>query len=553
MPAEMTLAPNGAFVWTGPLEEYSANPFLIGWCRTTAAPPGLVRCYTGDLRGQPTHNPFAALHLFDLADESAKQALAPHKAEYEASFRLEPDGLPLPMPPGERLLPFQAAGVEYALRRQNAMIGDPMGLGKSIQALAVCNARRAERILILCPAAVVPQWVKYVRRWLISRRPNYPDIVYRVTGMRPPPATARVVIASYDTAKNEQRAAMLAAESWDHVILDEAHYLRNHTAIRTKATLGGYGGAAARKYPGIVSKAAHILALTGTPLPNRPREAYTLARALDWESVDLMSEAAFQERFNPSFLLRLERRDGSVVFIPKEGTHRLPELQARLRCGFMVRREKKAAAPQLPQKIYDVVLVDSDATRKVVRAERALDLDVDKLDSIPPRVHGRLSTLRKEMALAMLPTVAEYVSEILASEGGKVVVFAHHIELIQRLGDELAKARPVVVTGATPPQGRAMAADAFRTNPLCRVFIGQIQAAGTGVDGLQEVCSTAIFAEPSWVPAENEQAVDRLHRIGQAEPVLVRFLVAEGSLNARIITRYVEKSRVAHVALDDRA
>lgn len=546
----LTLAANGSFVWTGTPEEHAQTYALRGWCRTTAAPPGMIRCYTGELNGRPCHNPYAALYLADCADEAARAALEPFLRDYEASFALDAPESVAPMPPGEALLPFQRAGVDYALRRQHAMFGDPMGLGKSIQALAVCNARRSERILILCPAAVAPQWVQFVRRWLIPLRRGYRDAVVIITRyVSAPPPSARVVICSYDRAKQPKVTAALAAEVWDHVILDEAHYLRHHSTQRSKAILGAYAG---DKYPGIIKKAAHILALTGTPLPNRPREAYALARALDWESIGFMSKQAFEDRFNPTRVFRVQKSDGTEAFVLHEKTGRLPELQARLRCGFMVRREKAAAAPQMPSKMYDVILCDTDATREVVRAERALDLDIDHLEAIPLKLTGHVARLRRQMAIAMLPIVQEFISETLAAEDGKLVVFAHHLELIGKLAHNLSAAKPVVVTGSVSPGGRMEAARTFQRDRACRLFIGQIQAAGTGIDGLQEVCSTAVFAEPSWVPAENEQAIDRLHRVGQREPVLARFLVAEGSLNARIVARYVEKSRIAHIALDAR-
>lgn len=546
----LTLAPSKAFVWIGtPEEANAAKDLLRGWHRTTVAPPGEVRCYTGDLAGKPMFNPWAALYFIDSADAETRQVLEPLWREYQASFALDGPDL-APMPEGEALLPFQKAGVAYALRREHVLIGDPMGLGKTIQAIAILNARKAQRVLVLCPAAVVPQWEHYLRRWLLPLRPGYPDVFIRMTRdtvtIHP---KARVVLCSYDRAKQKSVTPLLLKEQWDHLILDEAHYLRHHTALRTKAILGAYKKGAE---PGLVAKADHIIALSGTPLPNRPREAYTLARALDWESISLMSEQTFQDRFNPSRTFWVTDKSGLQRPVLREATGRLPELQARLRCGFMVRREKEAAAPQLPAKIYDIVLMSNDAVRSVVRAESALQLDVDHLETIPIQLQGPIAKLRREMAFAMLPLIQDHLASMLAEDDKKIVVFAHHLELIKLLREHFRTVRPAVITGALSGTQRAEQVKRFISDPVCRLFIGQIQAAGTGIDGLHTVSTTAVFAEPSWVPAENEQAIDRLHRVGQTLPVLAQFLVGEGSLNARIVSRYVEKSRVQHVALDAR-
>lgn len=546
--ATLTLGATKAFVWQGTEQEaQEAAADLAGWCKTTIAPAGQAWHYTGDLAGRPMYNPWAALAFYDIADEKARPALVDLKREYDASFALDGPEDIAPLPPGEYLLPFQRAGVAYALRRQHVLIGDPMGLGKSIQALAICNARKAERILILCPAAVLLQWGRFVRRWLLPLRPPAPDpVVIAQTNLRAIHPRTRVLICSYDRAKNKTMREVIEKHSWDHVILDEAHYLRHHTSQRTKAILGSYG----RGPAGLVAEASHIIALTGTPLPNRPREAYTLARALDWEAISLMSEQAFQDRFNPSRVIWIDKADGTQAPIIREATGRLPELQARLRCNFLVRREKEAAAPQLPKKTYDIVLVASDETRRVVQAERALHLDIDNLEALSPQITGKVTRLRKEMAQAMVPLVADYLANLLAAEDQKLVVYAYHLVMISELRYRLAAAHPAVVTGALTAQERQREAARFVEDRRCRLFIGQIQAASTGIDGLQRAASTVIFAEPSWVPGENEQAIDRLHRVGQNLPVLAQFLVAEESLNARIVVRFVEKARIQHVALD---
>lgn len=548
----LTVAPSGAFVWEGsPAEAAEYQHTLAGWTRTTIAPPGVARYYTADYEQRPFFNPYAALPLSGHSDEKARARLAPYLRHYTASFALDAADV-APMPAGEVLHPFQRAGVAYALDRDHALIGDPMGLGKSIQAVALANAIEARRILVLCPANVLLQWRGFVKRWLVplGGRENSVFVIAGANyGVHP---SARVVICSYDRAKGPIGARLIEHE-WDLLILDEAHYLRNHSAARTKAIVGAYGPARA-KTPGLASRAHRIVGLTGTYLPNRPRETYTIARLLDHESIDFMSEEAFQTRYNPSATFLLPPRPGETT--PRvrieERTGRLPELNARLRCGFLVRREKEAAAPQLPAKSYSLVPVGSRATAEVVKAERLLDIDPDHLDNIPIDLQGHIAAVRRQMGIAMVPLVVEHMRMLLEAEEEPLVLFAYHREVIGQLTERLQTYNPVVVTGATSSRGRQNAADTFARNPRCRLFVGQLIAAGTGIDGLQTRARRAVFAEPSWVPGENEQCVDRLHRIGQAWPVQADFLVAEGSLNERIIGRTIEKLRVAHVVLDNR-
>lgn len=543
--AQLDFAPSRAFVWTGDADEAQRDAYLLsGWTRTTLAPPGVVRYFTADYAQAPMYNPWAALPFYSAGTDRARERLAPLAAEYEASFALDaPD--PAPMPPGEALLPFQRAGVAYALRRENALIGDPMGLGKSIQAVACCNALEAKRILVLCPANVVLQWRDYMRRWLVPL--GRPVSVFAITGagfsIHP---SARVVICSYDRARGALMSQIMEHE-WDVAILDEAHYLRNHTAARTRAVLGAW---AAGSPDGIAARARRIFALTGTPLPNRPRECYTLGRALDFEALGFMSEETFQDRFNPKTTLWVKNSVGIMVPVAKEAKGRLPELNARLRCSFMVRRDKDKAAPQLPAKRYSILRLDSKATADLVAAERLLDIDVERLDTIPPDKVGHVAALRREMGVAMAPLAAAFIADALEAEPDPLVLFAYHREVIGILEEKLKRFRPVVVTGSTSVTQRRAAAVAFETNPAVRLFIGQLTAAGTGIDGLQRRADTAVFVEPSWVPGENEQCVDRLHRMGQARPVHAQFLAASDSWNERILSRAIEKLRTAHQALD---
>lgn len=531
--ARLTVSPStGAFLWTGSAAERHL-PEEVGLTRSTRHDGrGELVYYTADYSGAPVANVFAALPFWDIATPAARAVLAPYQEHIEAS-RARASDFDVPVPEGLELMPFQRAGIAYAAARHRSLIGDDMGLGKTVQALGLANVLRSRRILVLCPAAVRLQWRTMAKRWLLG-----PSVVHMLAtskhGVHP---TARVIVVSYDTAKNPAVAAALAAEEWDLLVLDEAHYLKNHEARRTVAILGSY---AVDAPAAVADRAARVVALTGTPLPNRPRECYTLARALCWEALDFATEEKFRYRYNPSALVGLRN---------VEQVGRLPELQARLRYFFMCRRLKSEVLTQLPAKTYELVHVDSAGTRRVVAAERLLELPDDAWTNPDAAFDGHLAQLRKEMGIEKAPLAADYL-RVLLDGGAKVFAVAHHLEVLRLLKEALAGYNPVGVTGATSTAGRMAAVKRFQDDPACRLFLGQIKAVGTGVDGLQQVCSRVVFVEASWTPGENEQCADRLHRHGQQDAVQVDFLVAPGSLDDRVLSRVVDKLRHANTALD---
>jgi SWI/SNF-related matrix-associated actin-dependent regulator of chromatin subfamily A-like protein 1 len=162
--------------------------------------------------------------------------------------------------------------------------------------------------------------------------------------------------------------------------------------------------------------------------------------------------------------------------------------------------------------------------------------------------HAISYSLAAETALAKVPLVIEYAADILDGGVRKIVIFAHHRDVIAQLAEGLSKFKPVTLTGATSPQARQESIDAFQDDLSVRLFIGNIQAAGTGIT--LTVSSCCIFAELSWVPAELSQAEDRLHRIGASDSVIAQHLVLEGSLDAMMVHVLLRKQRILDAVLE---
>lgn len=491
-----------------------------------------------------TREPYCAVHWFDLATAEAAAQLRELKAAVDASWKSS-SGVHVDIPPDQELWDFQRASIEYALGRRNTLVGDQPGLGKTPIAIAFANEIKAKRVLVICPANIRLQWAKRIREWTTL---PWPYTIYPILrgghGVHP---TAQWSIVSYDLARSEGIGKALSKSQFDLLILDEAHYLKTVDSKRTRAI---FGGGSDPVFTAITPRCSRILALTGTPLPNRPREAYTLARGLCFDAIDFMSEEKFRSRFNPSFRGETVGKDGRTKFFIDERSGRHSELQNRLRANFMVRHLKRDVLPQLKLPAYDIIdMEETGPVKQALQAESLLGLDPDNLEDID-FIDGHVAQVRRMMGIALAPQVADYVSLLLDGGEEKITVFAWHIEVLNILQERLGKYGVLRIDGSTSATQKIKRVEWFQKEPGTRVMIGNMLSLGVGTDGLQDVCAHAVFAEPDWVAGNNEQAVDRLDRGGQSCTVLADFCVAPKSIAAGILARALEKRQTTHLALD---
>ena len=492
-----------------------------------------------------TREPYCAATFWEYATAAAKQQLGGIYAEIEASWRATSNGH-FRCPPDKELWPFQKSDLEYALRRKNTLVGDQPGLGKTPIAICYANEIGARRVLVVCPASIRIQWVNKIREW--STMP-YPMIVHPILhsrhGVHP---EANWTVVSYELARTEAIGKALAKGRYDVIIIDEAHYLKTIDSRRTRAV---FGGGENRTFEPLASRAENILALTGTPLPNRPREAYTLARSLCFDSIDWASEEHFNSRFNPS--IRGERVDpvsGRTIIFNDERTGRHSELQNRLRGNFMVRHLKREVMPQLKMPVYDIIqLEETGPVKQALEAERLLDIDPEALEGADMTALGHIAVVRRMMGIALAPQIASYVDMIINGGEEKLVLFCWHIEVANMLEKALHKHGVIRVSGVADKSRKVQE---FIRNPAKHIILGNTLTLGTGTDGLQEVCSHAILAEPDWVNGNNEQAFDRLDRGGQTRTVQGDIMVAPGSFAEKVLASALRKNQITHKALDKR-
>jgi len=472
--------------------------------------------------------------------------------------------LDVPRPQGLEYLPFQRAGIAYALDRPATLIGDQMGLGKTIQAIGIFNAVPSiKTVLIVCPASLRLNWFREFQKWTTKPVEWYAVISGGKKTDWIHAEHANVVIVNYDVlAKHRDR---IDERTWDLLIVDECHYVKNPKAARTRAIFGWKTKKGEIKQQPI--KANRKLFLTGTPIVNRPIELWPLVESID--------PAGLGKSF---FAFARKYCDAKQEYVPKagmvwnfKGASNLSELQRLMRERFMVRRLKENVLADLPPKRRQIIELPANGAAGAIAEERRIyDQHREWIEDLEQRLaeaeaEGReadvleygyrirqansvlfeeMSKARHEVALAKIPHVVEHLESAL--EEGSVVCFAWHKDVAEQLAEPFGD-RAAVMVGDTSMEERQRITDRFQAGEL-DLIVANMQVGGTGWTWTKS--SHVVFAELDWVPGNLSQAEDRCHRIGQDESVLVQHLVLEDSLDATMAQTLIEKQIVIDKALD---
>ncbi len=435
----------------------------------------------------------------------------------------------IPKPEGLEYLPYQKAGIAYAIQRPATLVADEMGLGKTIQAIGVINVDSTiKSVLIVCPATIKLNWKKELEKWLV--RPMSIGIIEAEM-----PDT-NIIIINYDLLKKWY--PVLVGRRFDLMIVDECHKVKNPKAQRTQFLLGKWDKEPAKVIKPITAK--RRLFLSGSPIVNRPIELWPILQSIDPNGIG-RNFMGFAKRYCDAY-----KGDHGWDFT---GASNLPELQMKLRTAFMVRRLKQDVLAELPPKRRQiVVLTASGAAAKAVAAENNLV----KYEEVAAGLVSKkiafedISRVRHDTAVAKIPYVISFLQDAMEDNEDKIVLMLHHHDIAHAIADAFPGS--AIVTGETAVNKRQAEVDRFQSDPKCRLFIGSIQAAGVGIT--LTAASHVVFAELDWVPGNVSQAEDRCHRIGQTDSVLVQHLVFDGSIDARMAHFIIAKQAVIDAALD---
>ena len=533
----------------------SKDVFFLKVPRTEADPKHIMREYgfhfsqpasTSDEAILFTHEPYCAVSFIDHATDRANYVFREISEGIRSSWRRD-SKRHISVPTGRQLWDFQRASVAYALDRQHALIADQPGLGKTMSAIAINNEIQAERTLVICPASIRYQWCERLLEWDV-RSLTLRDISVITSSRRGLPPPRRWTIISWDLVRSTGLWKALAKQDFDHLILDEAHYAKHGDSKRTRSVFGGGDDPVAEP---LISRAKKVTALTGTPLPKRPLEIYTLARHLCWDSIDFMSEDRFAARFNQIKQGMFTRQNGDTGFYKQEWIGNEAELQNRLRANFMVRHLKRDVMADLEYPLFDLIRVhETSAVKAALAAERLLDIDPETLDGKDAVALGHIAEARRLMGLAIAPQAATYIKMLLEQGEEKLVVFAWHISVLDILQAALYDFGVVRVDGSDGARGKHRKVQEFINEPAKRIILGNSLSLGTGTDGLQQVSSHGLLVEADWVHGNNEQCADRLDRGGQRNKVQFDIFVAPGSISEKVLAVALRDAQTVEKVLD---
>ena len=416
------------------------------------------------------------------------------------------------------LYEHQDSGASWLSVRSRGYLGDEPGLGKTRTIIEALNRAGVERPLIVAPAIVRSHWgdttASYGRGAPLIF--SYDEIMRGGTGMM---------------------KRLLGLFGVGALVLDEAHYLKHATAQRTKILLGPDGYA--RRLP-------VVYLASGTPIPKHVGELWTVVASMFPEVAinhGIRTHAEWLEQFaimRPMYV-RGVRRD-KVVGVKNE-----TELNEIL-SAIMLRRTLDDVGLDVPMIDWQVLKLDGTEPFALVDDDNAALLEVSRyrgaLEDIANEPH--IARMRRRLGELKVDPVVQMLRSQLADSTEKVVVFAHHTDVLRALADGLRQFGAVRVDGGTSDAARHHALDKFQHYADCRVFIGQNQTTGTGFDGLQHAAHRAILVEPSWSNYENVQLAKRLARIGATERrVIVQMVSLAGTLDDAIVGQNLREAKMA--------
>ncbi|MDX6318906.1 MAG: hypothetical protein QOD35_2306, partial [Nocardioidaceae bacterium] len=435
------------------------------------------------------------------------------------------------------------------------LLADEPGLGKTAQALLAAQAANAYPLLAVVPNVVKTNWAREAALWT----PNRPATVIHGNG-ETVDGFADIVIVNYEVL--DRHVGWLGDLGFRGMVVDEAHFIKNKASQRSQHVL--------QVSERVRSRIARplLMALTGTPLINDIEDFKAIWQFLGW----IDDEKPLAQLMD--CLEETGRTPADFGFYP-----------AARRCVIdmgIVRRRKVDVAADIPaRRVADLpVELDDEAGRSIRKAERDLarrlvaryesalagrssgtpvdgiDHELvrrvaawERKDTSSEKSDENVFTMLRHIGEAKAGLAADYTAQ-LARNVGKVVFFARHVAVMDVAEESFAKRgiRYASIRGNQTRTARQRNIDAFVTDPDVSIVVCSLTAAGVGLN--LHVASNMVLAELSWTDAEQTQAIDRIHRIGQEEPVTAWRIIAAQTIDTKIAELIDSKAGLAARALD---
>ena len=543
-------------------------PEQIALAETATAPAGPeLRVAPQSVISRQLANPFLAPDFSAVTQSTSRprrladwELLGPLLSSFERAGGGAPACMALPAPTarytpaGMELMPHQGQLVAAAAAgHRTFLLADEPGLGKTAEALLAAEAANAYPLLVVVPNVVKTNWAREAARWT----PRRPATVVQGDG-EAVDGFADIVVLNYEVL--DRHMGWLSDFGFRGMVVDEAHFIKNKTSQRSQHVLALSNRIRSRTARPL------LMALTGTPLINDIEDFRAIWQFLGWiddskplaELMDALEDTGltpadrgFSATARQCVIDRgiVRRRKLDVAAdIPARRIADLPvELDGR--AGRSIRAAERDLADRMVTR-YETALanrsdagvegIDHDLIRRVARSE---------LKDTTAQSGENVFTMMRRIGQAKAELAADYAAQ-LARSAGKVVFFAKHIDVMDAAEEAFARqgVRFSSIRGDQTPTARQANIDAFVNDPDVAVAVCSLTAAGVGLN--LQVASNIVLAELSWTDAEQTQAIDRSHRIGQAEPVTAWRIIAAQTIDARIAELIGSKAGLAARALD---
>jgi SNF2 family DNA or RNA helicase len=423
------------------------------------------------------------------------------------------------------MLSHQIEAVNKLVRTKRFILADDMGLGKTTSTVVAALETEAKKVLIICPASLKINWQREIQ--------NYTDRpIYICDGKKY--EDADFVIINYDIIKNfhdpqNKENSLILKSNFDLIIIDEAHYIQNSSAQRTKLINS------------FVKDVDRLWLLTGTPMTSRPMNYYNLLNLI--ESPVAANWMAYVVRYCNGYQFKVGNRKVWNV----TGASHLEEL--RDRTSKQVLRRLKTDVLDLPDKIITPVYL----RLKSKEYEELMGEYYDWYDKNPDESSSltvqftKLTKVRQVIAKEKINSTIELIENILEQDK-KVIVFTNFTETLQTINSHFGK-KSVYLDGSCSPKQRQDAVDRFQNDENIKVFVGNLKAAGVGIT--LTAAEAVIMNDLSFVPSDHSQAEDRSYRYGQKSNVSVYYPIFENTIEGVIYDILNHKKNIFETVMGD--
>jgi SWI/SNF-related matrix-associated actin-dependent regulator 1 of chromatin subfamily A len=423
-------------------------------------------------------------------------------------------------------LSHQKEAIEKLAGSKRFILADDMGLGKTTSTIIAALESGAKKVLIICPASLKINWAREIE--------NYTDKSIYICEGKNFSSDEDFVIVNYDIIKNfhdikEKENSQILNANFDLVIIDEAHYIKNSQAQRTKLINN------------FVKNVNRLWLLTGTPITSRPIDYFNLLSLI--ESPVAQNWMAYVIRFCEGYQFRAGQRKVWNV----NGASNLDEL--RERTSKQILRRLKTDVLDLPEKIINPVYL----RLKSKEYENLMGEYYDwyrnnKEESSSLTIQfSKLMKVRQVIAEEKISQTIELAENIL-EQGKKVIIFSNFTEPLKRIYEHFGKSA-VYLDGSSTKPARQKAVDDFQDNDKVKVFCGNIKAAGVGITLTS--AEVVIFNDLSFVPSDHSQSEDRAYRYGQKNSVLVYYPLFENTIEGAIYDILIKKKGIFETVMGD--